>query len=53
MICFVQVKLFEVLVEHNDRIADEEMGKVGGEKIVHTASKKALFEVFVDNEIGV
>lgn len=53
MVGFREVEVFEVFGEDYDGIADEEMGKVRGEEVVHAAFDEALFDVLVYNKIGV
>ena len=53
MVGFVEVKGFEVFGEDDYGVADEEVGEVGGKEVVHAAVDEALFEGFVDDEVGV
>jgi len=50
---FVQIERYEVLVENYDRIADEKVGKVRREEIVHTTFNQTCFEFFVDDKIRI
>ena len=50
---FAEVEFFEVFCENDNRVADEEMGEMRGEEVVHAAMFKALVEVRVDNEVGI
>ena len=53
MVGLVEVELLEILLENNNRVANEEMGEVGGEAIIHTAVHELVFDVFIDDQIGV
>lgn len=53
MVGFGEVEGLEVFGEDDDGVADEEVGEVGGEEVVHAAFDEAILEVFVDDEVGV
>lgn len=46
-----EVELLQVFVEDDDGVADEEVGKVGGEAVVHAAVEELLLDVLVDDEV--
>lgn len=49
MVGFGEIKLLEVFVEDDDGVADEEVGEVRGEEIIHAAFYQALLEILIDN----
>lgn len=53
MVGFGEVEGFEVFGEDDDGVADEEVGEVRGEAGVHAAVHELLFDVLVDDKVGV
>ncbi len=53
MVCAFGVEGFEIFGEDDKRVADEEMGEMGGEKVVHAAVQKLLFELLVDDQVWI
>lgn len=49
MVGFGEVELREVFIEDDNRVADEKVGEVGGEEVVHAAFYEAFLEIFVDD----
>ena len=47
MIGLTKVKRLKVFCKNNDRVTDEEMGEMCGEKMVHSTVHQALLYVFV------
>lgn len=53
MVGFGEIKFLEVFVKDDDGIADEEVGEVVREQVIHAACNETLLEVFIDDQIGV
>ena len=53
MVGFAEVELIEVFGEDYQGVADEEMGKVGGEKGIHAAGNEAGVDGGIDDELGI
>ena len=53
MVRFCQVKGLEVFGEDDKRVADEQVGKVGRQPIIHASIKELLFNIRVYDEIRV
>lgn len=53
MIALLQVQRLEIFGEDHDGIPNEEMGKVCGEEIVHSAIHESLLDILIHHEIGI
>jgi len=53
MVCFREIKGMEIFREDDNRVADEEVGEVGGEEGIHAAVHEVLFYIWIDYEIWV
>ena len=49
----IEIKLFEVFAEDDDRVTNEKVGEVCSEEVIHTAVEETLFEGVVNDEIGI
>jgi hypothetical protein len=47
------VELLEVFLKDDDGIPDEEVGKVGGQAVVHAAVHELDLDVLVDDEVRI
>jgi len=48
-----EVQFLQVLGKDNDRVPDEEMGKMSGKPVVHATSEKTVLDGFVNEEVRV
>jgi len=53
MVCTFRIQAFEVFGEDNDRVSNEEMGKVRGKSFIHAAFDELLLDFGVDDKVGV
>lgn len=53
MIGLIEVQLFEIFSEDNDRVTDEEMSEVCCEEGVHATVHELLFDVWIEDQVGV
>ena len=53
MVGLCEVQRLEILCEDDNGVSDEEMSKVRGEEIVHSAIDQSLFDVLVNDQVGV
>ena len=49
----VQVELFEVFGEDDDRISNEEVGEVSSQQCIHSAVHELLLQVFVYDKVRI
>ena len=53
MIRLVEIEVLQALLEDDERIANEKMGEMRGEEVVHATIHQPSFEVFVHDQIRV
>ena len=53
MIRLVEIEVLQVLLEDDERVANEQMGKMRSEEFIHATIHQPSFEIFVHDQIRV